>query len=506
MKILKYFFLFFVFAVISFFYLYKLGEIPHGFFCDEAGIGVEAGKIITGQQNHLISPFFYNHFGYYVGNLEVFSTIPFVALFGLNEFSVRLASVFFLFLTSFFIYLSLKKLDIKNAWVSVLIFACSPIIFHISRINFGHLPGYFFLVLGFYCYIIAIQMKRARFSWFSGVMFGIASYAYNGFMISVPLFIVSIAISNIVFYRTDWRKYKYLAILIFFYILMILPIVINLWSNPTFSKRLTEKGGVTMLQKENLIKFVEKYPSYYSLRYLFIDGENSLGGIDVTRHTVKNYGILLKSSFVFIILGLFFILKSNNLLFFLPFFFLFFLFPFPDLLSNNLESPPYAFAFFPTLFIIPFLIAPVIDKIRNKLLLAAITLFVLGEFSYFYVAHYLNYPKFSTDYQGWQAGPREIIAYFQTQKNNYDQLYMTARFNEPQIFLEFYDPQKTCNNCFIGGNDRLDFQKRQLFAFWNNEQNNWSDKLKQSFVPIKYIYLPDKSADFVIGEFKTQYN
>ena len=55
---------------------------PAGFFCDEAGIGVDAYSVmITGKDSHGVSfPLFFEAFGEYKSPFAVYPVIPFVKL------------------------------------------------------------------------------------------------------------------------------------------------------------------------------------------------------------------------------------------------------------------------------------------------------------------------------------------------------------------------------------------------------------------------------------------
>jgi hypothetical protein len=112
---------------------------------------------------------------------------------------------------------------------------------------------------------------------------------------------------------------------------------------------------------------------------------------------------------------------------------------------------------------------------------------------------YKKYPLYSSDFWGWQYGPKEIINYFITQSRNYDELYMTGYFNAPEIFLKFYDPKRECFNCFIGGRDKFNPKKRQLFALRVEEVEQHKKEIK-NFRIKKIIYYPNGSKAFYIGE------
>ena len=75
---------------------YRLGEVPRGFHRDEAFLGyngysiLQTGKDMSGNRLPLhLESFIYSPAGY------SYFSIPFIKIFGLNEFSTRAASAFF---------------------------------------------------------------------------------------------------------------------------------------------------------------------------------------------------------------------------------------------------------------------------------------------------------------------------------------------------------------------------------------------------------------------------
>src|SRR5260221_6964623 len=77
------------------FRVYHLSTNPSGFFCDEAAIGYNAYTLLhTGVDEYGKSfPIFFQSFGDFKDPLQIYTTIPFIALFGLSELSTRLPSV-----------------------------------------------------------------------------------------------------------------------------------------------------------------------------------------------------------------------------------------------------------------------------------------------------------------------------------------------------------------------------------------------------------------------------
>ena len=95
--------------------IYKLDSIPGGFFADEAAIGFNAYKLLTtGNDEYGVPhPFFFQSFGDYRLPIPIYVNIPAIALFGLNEFSIRLTAVIFGLISIVFTILIGK--EIQNA-------------------------------------------------------------------------------------------------------------------------------------------------------------------------------------------------------------------------------------------------------------------------------------------------------------------------------------------------------------------------------------------------------
>ncbi len=93
-----------------------LNEVPNGFYSDEASIGYNAYSILkTGKDEHgMLLPLYFKAFGEYKNPVYIYSAIPFIKIFGLNEFAVRLTSALFGTLTVLFTYFLAKELFHKR--------------------------------------------------------------------------------------------------------------------------------------------------------------------------------------------------------------------------------------------------------------------------------------------------------------------------------------------------------------------------------------------------------
>ncbi len=116
-----------------------LGTIPNGFFCDEASNAYDSYSILKTlkDQHGVFLPFFTRSIDDYREALFVFLTIPFIKLFGLNEFAARFPSAVIGAITVVVLYYLVQEFfDNKTALVASLLLAISPWHIHFSRIAF----------------------------------------------------------------------------------------------------------------------------------------------------------------------------------------------------------------------------------------------------------------------------------------------------------------------------------------------------------------------------------
>jgi len=121
--------------------VYQLEAIPNGLTWDEAALGYNAYSILkTGRDEFgTFMPLIFKSFGDYKPGLYIYLTVPSVAIFGLNEFSVRFPSVVFGTLAILGLYLFVRELFKKEKYahllglLSALALAISPWHVHFSR-------------------------------------------------------------------------------------------------------------------------------------------------------------------------------------------------------------------------------------------------------------------------------------------------------------------------------------------------------------------------------------
>lgn len=232
----KYFFLFLIIIVASFFRLYNLSETPPGLYPDEAMNGNNALEA-NATDNYKV---FYAENN---GREGLFINIQagFLKFLPNTPETLRLPSAIFGVLTVFGLYLLVKELFInKNrreketiALLSSFFLAISFWHINFSRIGFRAIMAPFFAVFALYFFLKAIQFpenagKKAYFlSALGGIFFGLGFYSYIAYRVLPLLFLLFIP-----FFYKNQQFWKFTLVFIFFTALFAAPLGIYFLNNP----------------------------------------------------------------------------------------------------------------------------------------------------------------------------------------------------------------------------------------------------------------------------------
>ncbi len=515
-------------ALVAYGYVWRLGTNPFGTFTDEALIGVQAKRLIEGELEFGSFGLFYNHYETVAGMLPVYATAPFVWVLGLNDFSLRLASVFYVAVTFGVLWLTFRRLKIASPWLPVLIFALSPITIHIGRVNFGHTPALFLMALGYWFYITGRDRLNLPLSLLGGVAIGASAYGYPGFYLATPLFVGVIVLGELLFRRLSKQRLAHTAAVAVGAVLCYLPILREMRANPMFMARFEDKdtldAGLVSFERAELMLW--NYQKYFGLDFLFEVGESGMPNQPIQRHSVIGAGELSWVTLpilAFALLAFVFVRGGALKRAFAPFFLLAVLFPLPDLVSTRSSIPAYAFTMFTCVLLVPFVAAYGLEVLaeyrdgsvrqehhagnfnpfaiigRRLISTPVITAAVAVAGFFFVFATYAKYPEASSGYWGWQAGPRDMIAYFTEHHEQYDQFIMEGTFNNPDIFLDFYiDDPEVRVKAVVGGFDQRRIAGDQLFAF--SRETYDTQALASEWIIQDVIYYPDDTVAFYLLE------
>jgi len=529
----------------AFLRFYQLGVNPPSIDWDETSIGYNAYSILkTGADeygNHL--PIAFRSFDDYKPPVYVYLTVPSVALFGLNEFAVRLPAALIGVAAIVVVYFLVKEILLnwdRNkreyiALASAFFLAISPWHLQFSRAAFEGNVGMFFLILSLLFFLRAFKNKYLYLLF--AVSFVLSTYSYHSFRLINPiLLLVLLAI----FYKRLIKQKILVAIsliiIIVFsaaaYVSFFSPTgagarlsMVTVFSDPTLqmrsainivdAKRNNDFIG-EIINNRRLIfipTIIKGYLDHFNFDFLFVHGD---GGV---QHHAYNMGMLYLWDFPFIILGIIFLFKKIDRRILLLFI-LFILAPVPAAITTGTPHPVRAIAMIPGFQIFSsvgfFLVLSMILKSKYKLIGIIIGLVIIASLIFnvkyylesYYVATPIKYGYF------WQFGYKEALNYAKENEAKFKNIIMTYQYDQPYIYYLFYnkiDPPWYQKNWDYNGNGTVDRFKRVIgkYTFRNIEYSkdiNISNALligAPGEIPdyakvIKTIKFPDEKVAFKI--------
>ncbi len=454
--------------------LYQINSIPASLYWDEASIGYNAYSILkTGHDEWgQRFPIHFRAFGEFKLPVYIYSVVPSLALFGLNELTIRLPAVIFSLGIVILVYLiSSKIFNGTIGLLAALLITIYPWFFIFSRSGYEATAGLMFYLLGIYSYLFV--EKRKLFILLTVISFIFSMYSHNSFRVIIPLTIVMFFL----FIRVSKKELlsyifvSFMSIILFTISLVpilrlivydsgfnrisgisIIPIV--RWVTPLSGKA---EFQVIRPPSGNYTKFFENYASHFNPVFLFASGDKNF------RSQQPGFGQLYIIDGLFLVLGLIFIRRKRKLNY-LPVVLLL-LTPIPAALT--FESPHSL----RTLAASPFLamisaagIFYLYEKYNKKVILAGIVLLYLILFSTYFYSFIVNYPAQSSN--DWQYGYKQIFTQYKDQFSNYDRVFISDEYGQPYIFALTYlnfDPKE--------------FSKRREY----NSPSNWGFSTVQRF-------------------------
>lgn len=214
--------------------VYGLSKSPPSVNWDEASLGYNAYSILkTGKDEYgNFLPLSLRSFNDYKPALYAYLSIPFIAIMGLNEVSVRLVSAISGTIGLLFLYFFLKEF-IKNKylrWFIFIILVFEPWRMHFSRVALeANLSGCFFIIGAWFLYK-SRSFNRLVLTAFT---FALAAYSYHGARLAVPAFILLFIFDPLkLFFIKKFKDYKQwflkfkpkYFVLILLFVLFIIPV------------------------------------------------------------------------------------------------------------------------------------------------------------------------------------------------------------------------------------------------------------------------------------------
>lgn len=482
-------FLIFIFILAFVLRVWQVGEIPT-FISDEASIGYNGYSVLkTGRDEWgKLMPLSFKSFGEYKLPLYIYSVVPSVAIFGLNEFAVRFPSVLFGTLTVLLVFfltkeiLSQRQKQIANysgearscyaghlpiPFLASFLLAISPWHIQVSRMALEANLGLFLTVLA--ALFLLKAKKNAKFYcvsnklvyYFSSLLFALTFYTYNSCRVFTPLFLLAY------FYIT--RKeiiFRNIAKPLILFLLLILPLVfsgfagsrerfykVGIFQDPGIIAQINQQRGECQMKTSVAFcffrynkpvvysqVFIKNYFSHFSYRFLFTQGAG------LSQYGVPGQGVVYLWELPFLILGLIYLFKFKKI--FLTLLAWLLIAP----LANSLTGATHPVR---AIFMLPIL--PIFSAVGVIISISFFSKRIYFRYLYtfllvlvistslvaFGIRYFVLYPVV-TDWN-WQMGYKGLYQELTKLESQVDKIYVSKFYGEPHIFYLFYqkfDPHK----------------------------------------------------------------
>jgi hypothetical protein len=478
----------------------EITDNPRGFFADEASFGVNAHLILTTlkDEHGALLPTFFRSFGEYKLPLFVYAELPLIAVLGKTELAVRLTAAVIGSLTIVTTYLLGKELFRRElpALASATLLAIMPWHIHYSRTGLGDIISAPLLVtLSLYLFLRAVRRGSSMLP--VAVAIGVTFYTYRATWVLMP---PVLAVLCLMYYRELLRDRRDSLISAAVLLLILLPIARHLIFDP--DDRATQAWIFNLDRDQSTLSlFWDFYTSYFTRAFLFENADNAA----ILRHYLPGHGVLYVAMAPLIVAGLVRMVRDwdRNYALLLA---LLLLFPLGGALSES--SPISSRAILGTVAFALLMgagLALIVDwassfrfpygGIASAAVLSAAVIIGAVSVASYAERYFSDYPRLSAGYWGWQDGPQDVIKRFLAMQDSYDELYLDGQFNAPHIFYDFYAGEE-CAKCRIGGPDRFDPAKRQLFALRteNPELPKYRYQVRET------LRYPDGSPSFLLVE------
>ncbi len=441
--------------------VYKIGQVPPSLNWDEVSIGYNAYSVLkTGHDEWgQFLPLQFRSFGEFKLPVQIYFSIPAIALFGLNDFGVRITPVLYGTLTVLLTFLLGRKL-FKNKFIGLsaaFLLAVSPWHIQLTRGSFEASFADFWICLGVWLFLKGLE--RYRFLFLSALCFGLSIYTYNSARVFAPLLIAALVF---LYPKQLLKNFKLGILLAAFFGMLLVPLVptffngevsaryklVSVTNDPGLVLRINENRGLSTLPGplprlvHNKVTYistilVEHYLAHFTPQFLFLNGASH------KQHHVQNMGQLYLFEAPFLLYGLWLFLKQKQpfkgvllswlLLAFIP-------------VSVTNDSIPHALR---TVIVLPVyqLISglgfyQVVMSLKQKtksvrlLSLTLLVVTVIISLGFYFYQYYVIYPvNYSRD---WQYGYKQVVEYIQEHQNEYDMVVFSRTYGEPHIFTLFY--------------------------------------------------------------------
>lgn len=468
-----------------FFRITLVNVVPPELFGDEIDVGYQAYSLLKTGRDLYNQPFpvYLHSLSEWRAPLLMYATVPSLAVFGLNEWGVRLPEVFFGTLSPLILFLLVKEVSKSSrlAALSAIALALMPWHIQYSRAAFEVVLLIDLILLG------TLSFFKNRYV-LAAIFFALSFYTYSTSIVFVPLWLITLFLFQRKTHRPTFPSLVLFAVLC-------LPIFLQVVAGParerfgllslTNNKDIVDK--IMILRKESgpfwgkiMHNKVESYISVFSGHYLTAFSTDFLfvRGDPVYRQSIQIIGELWPISFPFLFMGLYLALRRREFLWLAWLL----LAPIPSAMTS--DGGYHATRLFLMTVPLAVFIGFGLYQLKKKIFIVFIGLVFaiqLTGTAYYYVVHY---PKNS--WRWWQVGYKDTLQHLAALSPNYSRVFINNTY-EPSLirflFWTNYSPAKFHANFTLDQPQNNIVPNYDGFAldgkyfFGNFNKSNWYSSL-----------------------------
>lgn len=439
---------------------YKNSDSSVSLNIDEVSYGYSAYSILkTGRdENGVFMPLIFRSTGDYKNPVLIYSLVPSIAIFGLNEFSIRFTTALFGALTIpvFYLFLLSFTKSGKIALIGSALLAVSPWHIFYSRFASDQLVALFLLILGMWFFQKMLTGQRI-WAILASISLVLSMYTYHTNRLFTPAFLLMVIILNI---KNLAVKKGHLVIFILIGLILLLPLVnLSIFGNANVRASMvflaqdidyTRYVILDHIQRSGEIFllfffWIKRYLNYFQPDFLFFTGLN------MTTPGILGLGVLHFFELPWLLLGIIELIrkKIRNRLIIIVWIAIGLI---PASITNNEQNTGRSLLILPMLILLVTLGAlrffHTILEVKNKYLRIGI----LGTYSFFIVITLINsflvfavhFPKQKGE--AFMEGTKETVLYALQNKDRYQEIVydpyrgLEAQYivNIPYMYILFY--------------------------------------------------------------------
>ncbi len=487
--------------------LYKLDTVP-AINADEAALGYNAYALLkTGLDEHGNKwPLHFQSFNDFKPGLTVYAILPFIAAFGLNEWSVRLLPALIGIFTIVALYLLAKEMVREKTnkqlaqyfpLLAAFLLSVSPWHIHFSRGAWEVNIATFFLVSG--AYFFMRWRERSVYLLASCVVFVLSLYTYHAARIITPLLVLVLVANDWKALLQSWKRVVSVGSIGF---LLCLPLLfslvspaglaraggVGLWSDSGPENRVNELRGNYENTNGVIPRLLHNKPIGYTLAFLSNWAEHYWGeflflsGDDIQRNKVPETGQLHLIEIAFLGVGILYAIRSKNKKWQTVFLWLL-IAPLPAALtfqsphalrSANMVIPLTLLSAYGLFIICTYF------KSYTRAICVVMTLLIalsVGRYIHMYYSHMAKAFPFSSQY-----GVKELVTYLSPIHTQYQKVIVTDRYDQPYILFLFYmkyDPALFQKEHTLTARDQYGFSTVRSFSNFSFESVPYEKMIQQ---------------------------